>query len=106
MIKRQELEHAIETYENSPNLNIDTCVKLAALYTIYNELFIYAEPKPKIETIQTVETDESTEFLQVINGKHFDDVMGVMSELMETLSVINRNGYDGVIRKLQNLEAV
>lgn len=105
MIKRQEIENAIETYENSPNQNIDTCVKLAALYTIYNELFTRSETQPKsaIETVKIIETDESTEFLQLINGKNFDSVMSVINELMETLMVINRKGYDGIIRKLKNI---
>ncbi len=105
MIDRRELEKAIDAYQNSPNTNIDTCVKLAALYTIYNEL--YGEVKPRaVEAVSLIETTGETEFLQAVNEKPVDEVLSVINELMETLCVINRRGYDGVIRKLNNIGAV
>ena len=105
MIERRELLHAIETFENSPNLNTDTCVKLAALYTIYNELYGSVE-RVKTEVVGIIETDESTEFYQAIIGKELKGVLSVINELMETLQALNSRGYSGVIEKLKNTGTV
>ena len=49
------------------------------------------------------ESDEGKPALQAVNGKRSDGVWGVMDELMETLKLVNRRAYDGVMRKLSEL---
>ena len=106
MITEQDLKDAIAECQGERNPNANTCIKLAAYFTIYDHLYPkhteQAEPK---EIIQTVDDGKiagygDTEFYRAIKGKKPSDVWAVMDELMETIQVINPRLYDGVMREL------
>lgn len=106
MITEQDLQAAIAECQGERHPNASTCIKLAAFYTIRNQLFgssvpsysFAAAPVDKVENI-TFESD--TEFSQAIQGKPIDDVLPVIDELMQTLAVIQPRLYASVLRKLQ-----
>lgn len=116
MITEKDLQEAIAECQGERNPNANTCVKLAAFYTIRNELFGKSEPLPRTEMspanysfaaapTEPVETTidyySDTEFSRVIDGRKAADIWPVMDELMSTLQVIQPRLYDGVMRKLR-----
>lgn len=111
MITQHDLDEAIAECEGQRNPNANTCIKLAAFYTIKKELFGNSEP-PKIESGYSyapspqddiISWESDTEFSEAIRGRNPVDVWGTIDELMTALSVVNPRLYDATIRKLNNL---
>ena len=108
MITEKDLREAIAECNGKRNPDANTCVKLAAFYTILEHLYpsevktvpsySYAAPP---EPTEVITYDSGSEFGQIVNGRPTDEIMGIMDELMESLSVINPRLYGGVIRKLR-----
>lgn len=109
MITRQDLEEAIAECQGQRNPTANTCLKLAAFYTIRKELFgeenelppmrSYAPPPPEM-----VEVDyDGSEFVEAVRGKNFSDVVRIVDELMDAMKVLQPRIYDSVMRKIQNL---
>ena len=115
MINEQDLQEAIAECMGERNPNANTCIKLAAFYTIRNELFgnseqpnarmlpepsySFAAPPEPAET--TITYDSGTDFSRIINGRNPDNIWPIMDELMDTIHTIMPRLYDGVMRKLQ-----
>ncbi len=100
MISQKNLLKAIEDCENSLN-SFQGYEKLSALYTVYDhlygELITYEDIHVKTETV--IEADESNEFFQSINGKKANEVWKIMSELMESVKLIQPRLYEAVMKK-------
>lgn len=120
MISKKELIEAIEHYKKSP-ATIDSCQKLAALYTVKDHLYCEDEPeynrnrhreisqysgaqapecregKAKIQVL-----DATSDFLRRVDGMDAKAFWKVMDELVETIKIINPRLYDGFIRKLND----
>lgn len=108
MITVDELQAAIAEMQGERNPNANTCIKLAAYYTILNEL----QGKPDTSgyssatapsVSETVDYYSKTEFGQLVQDKPIKDVMSVMDELISVLSAIQPRLYNGVIRKLHDI---
>lgn len=107
MITTQDLQEAIAECKGERNPNANTCVKLAAYYTIMDHMGEgidkrdeYAGYSYAIAPIPTVSYNSNTEFAGVIKDMNVNDIVAVMDELMSTLSIVNPSLYAGVIRKL------
>ena len=106
MITEQELHEAIAECQGQRNPNANTCIKLASFYTILDHM----EEKPNYsempnysfanETENTVKYQSGTEFADAVYGKDVDEIMGIMDELMSTLSVVNPPLYRSVMRRV------
>lgn len=109
MITVDELKAAIAECQGERNPNANTCIKLAAYYTILNELqgkpdIIGYSSSPAPEPIkETVDYYSETEFGQLVQDKPVKDVMAVMDELISVISAIQPRLYNGVMRKLQEI---
>lgn len=114
MITRQDLEEAIAECQGQRDPNANTCIKLAAFYTIRDAMFgekvvqlsstqDYSRSPAPMESNETLERYGDSEFLEVVEGKCPEDVMLVMDELMETMQVLQPRIYDSVLRKIMNL---
>ena len=115
MITEKDLLEAIAECQGERNPNANTCIKLAAFYTIRNEMFGKAEQLERAENAQSysyasspaepVETRidyySDTDFSREIDGRDPSDIWPIMDELMTTLQIIQPRLYDGVMRKLQ-----
>ena len=108
MITEQDLQAAIAECVGTRNPTSSTCIKLAAFYTIKNELFgkdEHAEALPMYsyasQPEETITYDSGSEFSQAIHGKTLTEVLDVIDELMQTLQALNPRLYAGVLRKLQ-----
>lgn len=108
MITERDLQDAIAECQGERHPNANTCIKLAAFFTIYDHLFPkqteFVEEVPKT-IFKSVDEDiigdyGDNDFYRTIRGRKAADVWGVMNELMETLQVINPKLYDGVMRQL------
>lgn len=106
MITEQDLKEAIAECEGSPKPNANTCIKLAAFYTILNQLYGKEEVEQPLREISPISRDvtisykSDTEFSSKIDGKNLEDVLPVIDELMETLMLINPRLYDSVMQRL------
>lgn len=106
MITERDLQNAIAECQGERHPNANTCIKLAAYFTIYDHLFPKVQPEEAPQSIfNMVEEDRvgdygDSDFYRAIKGKAAVDVWDVMNELMETIQVINPRLYDGVMRQL------
>lgn len=105
MIREKDLQEAIAECQGIRNPNANTCMKLAAYYTIQDHIskdqpplssYSYAaEPSKEIVTY-----NNDTEFAKIIKGMDIRDVLAVMDELMTTIQIVNPRLYRGVLNKL------
>lgn len=104
MITKKDLETAIAECQGKRNPDANTCIKLAAFYTIKREMFgeekevEYSYAPAPIRN--TIEIDSESEFARAVNGMEMDDVLPVFDELMQTLEIINPRLYNAVMVKL------
>ncbi len=114
MITEQDLLSAIAECQGEREPNANTCIKLAAFYTIYNQLFGKSEQPNNTRQMPDYSNSYSyapaqekigyfsnTEFSQALNGRSVDDVLPVIDELMSTLAVLYPRLYDGVMHKIR-----
>ena len=105
MITVQDLEAAIAECQGQRNPNAHTCIKLAAYYTILNQMHGKETQETPVysfasEPVKSVDYSSETEFYSKISDKPPEEVYAVMDELMTALMVVNPRLYDSVMRKL------
>lgn len=106
LIKEQDLLEAIAECQGERNPNANTCIKLAAYYTILEN--ITEQTKVNVPQAQysfasgpnDVGRIGDSDFLIKIEGHDMEEVLLVMDELMTTLQVINPRLYNSVMRKI------
>ena len=115
MIHFDDVQAAIAECEGVRRPNANTCLKLAALYTIREQMQRqnmntkepiagYSFATEQIKSHATVNYQSETEFGRIVTGKDVDDVMTVFDELLTTLQGMIPRLYDGVIGKLQGID--
>ena len=112
MITEQDLQAAIAECQGKRNPDANTCIKLAAFYTIKQNLFpegpemmdhgikegySYA---PAPEALPTLDVDGKSDFTKAVNGRKLEDVWPIIDELMITLQVIQPRLYNAVMAKI------
>lgn len=103
MITEEALREAIAECQGAKNPNANTCIKLAAFYTILNNLypqtndFGYSFDSPPDPVY-----DSGSEFSEAIRGKSMTDVLSIVDEAMDALMVLHPNLYNATIRKLRD----
>lgn len=106
MITEQDLRQAIAECQGERNPNAQTCIKLAAYYTILNNM--RDEPKQQMmaeysyDSAPTIPYSNS-EFSQIVEEKGIEKVFPILDELMSTIGVLNPRLYQSVIRKLEEV---
>lgn len=104
MIKEEELLEAIAECQGQRNPNANTCIKLAAFYTILDHIrnpegekpaYSYAAP-PTNDVFCTCDS----EFGRLIDGKEQEDVWPALDELLDAVQVYNPKLYKSFLRKL------
>lgn len=101
MISEKELLEAIDECKNNVN-SFQWCEKLAALYTVYDHLYGHSAEAGSTHTEPevTIEVDGDNEFIKAVNGKKAEDIWNIMSELMESVKLIQPRLYNAVMRKI------
>lgn len=110
MITEQDLQAAIAECEGQRNPNANTCIKLAAFYTIRDHLFPQEGIAKIGDTIPQLperysgsiepEYESDTEFCRAVQGWSKNEMMPLLDELITAVSVLNPRLYAGFIRKL------
>lgn len=110
MITLHDLQEAIAECEGQRNPSSNTCLKLAAFYTIKNQLFpekvdevkdkTYEEPVFYSRATSPVAYSSNTEFGKAVANMDFNELLPIIDELMSTLQVLSPKLYNGVMRKL------
>lgn len=109
MITEKDLQQAITECQGVRNPNASTCAKLASYYTIMDHIKEPSgDPIPKYSydpgPADTIRRLGDTEFLETIQDKRTDSVLLAMDELMDTLKIISPRLYNGMMRKLKEVE--
>ena len=107
MITEKDLHEAIAECQGARNPNANTCIKLAAYYTILQHMY-QGQDQPEDSGYSfsgapeeyTVDYDGSSPFADAIRGKKPNAVLAVMDELMDAVSVLQPRLYDSTMRKI------
>ena len=121
MITEYDLQEAIAECQGERNPNANTAIRLAAFLTIQREMFGKSEqltapvqlptysyaPEPPEKLREYSGADSvgdygGSEFLQAVKGKDAAAMWEVMDDLMDTLLMVNKRVYDGVLRKIKD----
>lgn len=105
MILEQDLREAIAECQGKRNPDANTCIKLAAYFTILQNMYPDQKPEPAFYQAASgfnpvIEYDSGSEFSRAVNGRSPSEIMPVIDELMTTLQVLHPRLYDGVLNKL------
>ena len=101
MITEYDLREAIAECQGERNPNAQTCIKLAAYYTILNNMGLEASYS-RAEPPEQVRYNSGSEFSDIIIGRNTDKVLDVMDELMDTISVLSPKLYRATLDKLKS----
>ena len=109
LITEKDLREAIAECEGTRNPTSSTCMKLAAYYTILNQM----TNQPKEEVIPAYSFSSgpayedlpytNSDFSQEVMDKGIDRVFPVLDELMDALMVVNPKLYRSTMTKLSDL---
>lgn len=109
MIRETDVREAIAEMQGQKNPNAQTCIKLAAYYTILDHITEPAREDRFTDFDQSsylgafsddIEYEGDSEFAKAINGKDVHHVLAVMDELMTTLQVMHPRLYSGVMTRI------
>ena len=111
MITEKDLRAAIAECQGARNPNANTCIKLAAFYTILNNLYPEKVEEPVDVGYSTMPSyDEyvpqiraESEFMNVCSLKPITDVLEVLNEHMEAIKLLYPKEYDSIIEKIKDL---
>lgn len=97
MITRRDLEDAIARCQGQKNPNANTCIKLAAYYTILDHT------PENVSDYSYSDKPSDSEFMRVIRKKRVDDVLTVVDEMMEELQEVAPRLYYETMERLNDL---
>ena len=109
MITLRDIEEAIAECQGQRNPNANTCVKLAAYYTIRRELpgeekeaeppsYSYA-PAPDPDPV--VVNDGNDDFARMVDGRDQAEIWPILNEAMDTLQIVMPKLYTAVMDRLR-----
>lgn len=112
MITEKDLRAAIAECQGARNPNANTCIKLAAFYTILNNLYPEKVEEPVVdvgystmpsydEYLPQIRSD--SEFLNACSQKEITAVLEVINEHMEAIKLLYPKEYDSIIEKIREL---
>lgn len=96
MITREDLLDAIEKCQGQKNPNANTCIKLAAYYTILDHT-------PESPIGYSYASKPLTEFMSIIRKKNFNEALLILDNLMGELKNVNPKLYYAYMEELNKL---
>ena len=110
MITEKDLQEAIAECQGQRNPNANTCIKLAAFYTIRRELFGEEKEAGQLpgyayamqtESEPMIMNDSDSEFARMIDGRPQAEIWPLMDEMMDTIHAIHPRLYSAVMDRLR-----
>lgn len=117
MITIQDLQEAIAECQGERNPNAQTCIKLAAYYTIMEHLEgaplqsapyshesgpLPSFPHAGKEIYAHSEGSGESPFLEAVRGCSADNIWPIMDELMDAVQALQPRLYEGVMRRIRS----
>lgn len=111
MITLQDLTEAIRECEGQRSPNANTAMKLAAFYTIRNELYPEGQPV-QIErgysydpppAAEVISYESATKFGQAVHGKDTAPVMAVLDDLMTVLQSAQPRLHRRIVNQIDGM---
>lgn len=96
LITRSDLLDAIAKCQGQKNPNANTCIKLAAYYTILDHT-------PETEFDYSYSSGPISEFMDIVKNKNSNRVITIMDNLMEELQRVNPKLYYATMESLKEL---
>ena len=109
MITEQALQEAIAECQGQREPNRETCMMLAAFYTIQEHLYprsgdnaialpsySYAAPP------EQVSYDSGSEFAEAIRGRDVNEILPIIDDAMDAVKTLLPRLYNGIMQKLNN----
>ena len=114
MITEHDLQEAILECQGKRNPDANTCIKLAAFYTIMDHLFpdatkmiepqpMYSfSPEPAVEETPTmIDYQSGTEFSRLIDGRDPAEIWPVVDDLVTAVQALHPRLYNSFIDQLR-----
>lgn len=109
MITLHELDTAIAKCQGLPDPKPEDAIKLAAFYTVKNEMYgkkesapAYSYSAPPVTVEKSIDYYGDTDFARAIDGKPQGQIWPIIDELMTVLQATNPRLYAGVMRKIED----
>lgn len=99
MITEKDLQEAINECEADPDPTSNTCIKLAAYYTLLDRL------QRSRSVSYSYSSGGKSEFISLAESIDADKLWPILDETMDALKTLHRRLYDSVLRRLQNASA-
>lgn len=93
----------LQSVRDKKNPNANTCIKLAAYYTILDHITGNMPDQPIVPGMSfsgPTSYHGDSDFAKAIYGKDPDAMWAIMDELMTALQVVDPRLYDSVMRKI------
>ena len=108
MIREEDLHEAIAECMGKRNPDANTCIKLAAYYTIMHELYPQEQEMSPVRMHaqsfaaepEVIEYEGDSEFARLCRERSVSYIMPILDELMDVIKVTQPRLYDGVMRRL------
>jgi len=107
VITEQDLQAAIAECQGVSKPNRETCMMLAAFYTIQDHLYppnniISKEPNYSYasEPAEQVRYDSGSEFSEAIRERDIEEILPILDEAMDAVKTLLPRLYNGIMRKL------
>lgn len=104
MVTEKELQEAIDELESGKS-SYDKCAILAALYSL-KDRYYPAESYSLPISVQAAEpqkraikSDKSSDFLKVVDGKSWEDILPDIDELLSAVKVLQPQLYEAFLRR-------
>ena len=110
MITLRDLDEAIAECQGKRNPDAQTCMKLAAFYTIKQHMFGNEDKEemhiPSVQNYSysggdAVQYESDTEFGSAVYGLENSRIMPLIDELVDTIRVINPRLYNAFMQKIK-----
>ena len=111
MITEKDLRAAIAECQGARNPNASTCIKLAAFYTILNNLYPEQKEEAADAGYSTMPSYDDylpqirtgSEFMDACSQKEITAVLEVLDEHMEAIKLLYPKEYDSIIEKIRDI---
>jgi hypothetical protein len=97
LITRRDLLEAIEKCQGQKNPNANTCIKLAAYYTILDHT------PDDISGYSYSSKPSNSEFMRFIKNKRTDEVLLVIDDMLEELQGVAPKLYYETMERVKNI---
>jgi len=97
LITRKDLEEAIAKCQGQKNPSANTCIKLAAYYTILDHT-----PEDNYSSYSYASKPSNSEFIRMIKKMSLDEVILIMDDMMEELQGVAPKLYYETMERLKD----